>query len=327
MKEFHFVQKNEDLWKDIEKFLDGESNITPDELAVYYTRIINDLSYVKTFYPKSQVVGYLNHLSSALHRRIYKSKKEEKERFLTFWTQEIPLAIRASHRDLLMSLIVFLVAIAIGGISTYIDPEFPRVILGDYYVDMTLNNIEEGDPLGVYRDEQKDRMFLFIGSNNIRVGLLSLILGIIAPFLAGFILVSNGVMVGAFQGMFVAKGLTWISFSTIFIHGALELSAIVIVAGAGMAIGNSWWYPKTYSRRDSLLMGARRGFKILIAIIPVIVIAAIIESYVTYQYQELGSFWRAFIIILSFAYIAWYFIYLPIVVERKTKLKTIHEGV
>lgn len=325
MKEFQFVQKNENLWKDIEKFLEGGASVTPDELAVYYTSIVNDLSYVQTFFPESHLVSYLNHLSSSLHRRIYQTKKEDQSRFWTFWTEEIPLAIRESHRDLFMSFLIFMISIAIGAISTYIDPEFPRVILGDTYVDMTLNNIENDDPMGVYRDDNKDGMFMFIGSNNLRVGLLSFMLGLMAPFMAGMILLRNGIMVGAFQGMFVSLGLGWISFSTIFIHGALELSAIVIVAGAGMTVGNSWWYPKTYSRKDALLRGARRGIKILIAIIPVIVLAAILESYVTYQYQELGSVWRATIIIKSFAYIAWYFIYLPIQVSRK--LNKSHESV
>ena len=179
--------------------------------------------------------------------------------------------------------------------------------------------------MGVYRDDHKDRMTFMIGSNNIRVGLLSFMLGVFAPFMAGIILLRNGIMVGAFQGMFVSLELGWISFSTIFIHGALELSAIVIVAGAGMVIGNSWWYPKTYSRKDSLLMGAKRAIKILIAVIPVFVVAAIIESYVTYQYQELGSFWRSWIIILSFVYIAWYFVYLPIQVSKK--LNILHERI
>ncbi len=320
MKEYQFVAKNEENWKRLEQFTDGKLSITPDELAKYYTTVVNDLSYAKTFYPKSSVVDYLNKLSSAIHRRIYSTKKEDRRRFLTFWTEEIPLAIRESHADLLKSLIVFLIAIAIGGISTYIDPEFPRVILGDAYVDMTLNNIDKGDPMGVYRDEDKGMMFYQIGSNNMRVALLSFMLGVMAPFLAGLILLSNGVMVGAFQGMFVSLGLGWISFSTIFIHGSLELSAIVIVAGAGMAVGNSWWYPGTYSRGDAVIRGARRAMKILIAVIPVIVVAAIIESYLTFRYQEMGSFWRIVVIALSFAYIIYYFIIRPVQVERRLKI-------
>jgi len=322
MKEYQFVAKNEESWKKLEEFTEGRLSITPDDLADYYTNIVNDLSYAKTFFPKSKIVDYLNKLSSAMHRRIYETKKEDRTRFTTFWTEEIPLAIRACHSDLLKALIVFLIAIAIGGVSTYIDSDFPRIILGDNYVDMTLNNIDKGDPMGVYRDDNKGMMFYQIGSNNVRVSLICFMFGVIAPFLAGLLLISNGVMVGAFQGMFVSLGLGWISFSTIFIHGALELSAIVIVTGAGMAIGNSWWYPGTYSRSTSIVRGARQAIKVLIAILPVIVVAAIIESYLTYRYQELGNVWRIIIIALSFGYIAYYFIVLPIQVERKFKLKT-----
>ena len=104
----------------------------------------------------------------------------EFNRLWSFWTKEIPLAIREGHKELGYSAIVFIVAIAIGAVSSYMDVDFSRVILGDYYVDMTINNIENGDPMGVYRDDNKSLMFYRIGMNNIQVGLLSFVFGLIA---------------------------------------------------------------------------------------------------------------------------------------------------
>lgn len=312
-----FIESNKTKWKTLQLFVDGKARLTPDELASYYTDVVDDLSYAKTFYPKTEIEKYLNELASKAHRQIYVTKKEDRKRLWSFWTEEIPLAIRASHRELFIAFLVFACSIAIGVISSYIDPEFSRLILGDYYVDMTIANIEKGDPMGVYRDSNYTEMFYRIGSNNLQVGLLSFMFGVISSILAGFILLTNGVMVGAFQAFFVQRGLFWTSFSTIFIHGALELSAIVLIAGAGMIVGNSWWYPKTYSRAESLIMGGKRAIKILIAIIPIIVVAALLESYVTHLYQDLSDLVRFMIILLSFGYIAWYFIYYPIRVEQK----------
>ena len=317
MKEINFVGKNEVKWKTFESFVSGAIDVTPDELASYYSDIIDDLAYAKTFYPKSTLVKYLNNLSSTAHQQIYITKKEDKSRFLTFWTQEIPLAIRKSHKELLIALIVFLISIGIGVVSTYIDQEFSRVILGDHYVDMTLNNIENGDPMGVYVDAEKGAMFYNIGSNNIKVGLIAFALGILSPILSGFMLFRTGIMVGAFQTFFYRHGLLWTTFTTIFIHGALELSVIVIISGAGLVIGNAWWFPGTFTRMDSFIEGAKRSVKIVIASIPIFVVAAFLESYVTRHYQILGPWGGMAIIVPSFAYIIWYFIIYPIQVEKK----------
>lgn len=323
MKEITFIGKNEAKWKTLESFAKGGLKMKPDQLAAYYIEVVDDLSYAKTFYPKSSIVKYLNNLSSKAHQKIYVTKKEDKSRFKTFWTQEIPLAIRESQKELLLAALIFIIFIAVGAVSTYIDQDFSRVILGDQYVDMTLNNIEDGDPMGVYRDDNKSLMFIGLGVNNMKVGLLSYTLGLVSPVFSAVILVANGVMVGVFQGFFVRHGLLWESFSTIFLHGALELSAIVIFGGAGIIIGNGWWFPGTYSRLDSFILATKRSVKVLIAVMPIIIVAAFIEAFVTHLYQDMSGFVRGLIILLSFLYIFWYFGYYPYLVEKRLQNKKV----
>lgn len=316
MKEVVFINKNKDRWSAFEKFLNGSKGIHPDELAEHYIQLTDDLAYVQTFYPKSNLVNYLNTLASRAHQTIYGNKKEQKSRFVDFFRYEVPLAIRQSHRQLFYSLIIFVVAITLGFMSSLLDDSFANLILGDRYVNMTLDNIENEDPMAVYKGHSQGAMFLMIGSNNIRVAIYAYLLGIFASLVTGYILFTNGVMVGAFQHFFIKKGLFWISFSTIFIHGALELSAIVIAGGAGLVVGNSWMFPGTYSRRVALMAGVKRSIKIMIALIPVFVVAALLESYVTRHYMELGNVGRIIIIVLSFAFIIWYFILYPIKIEK-----------
>ena len=78
-----------------------------------------------------------------------------------------------------------------------------------------------------------------------------------------------------------------------------------------MVLGNSFLFPGTYKRIDSLKMGAKRALKIMIGLIPVIVAAAILEGFVTKHYLAIGSVGRWLIIIISFAFIIWYFILYP----------------
>ena len=318
MREVVFIKKNEKVWKDYDAYLRGEQQLSADDLAEFYIQITDDLSYAKTFYPKSKaLIEYLNRLALASHQSIYRNKREESSRFINFWRYEVPMAIRESHKEIFISLIIFLSAIGVGVFSTWLDPEFPRMILGDQYVNMTLDNIARGNPMAVYESADQEAMFFFIGSNNIKVSFMAYIMGIFGSVFSGLILVYNGIMVGAFQTFFVQQDLFWLSFSTIFIHGALELSEIVITGGAGLVLGNSLLFPGTYSRRVSLIRGAKRSLKIVIGSVPVVIIAAIIESYVTRQYMSLGDYGRLAIIVISFAYVIWYYYFYPIIVEKK----------
>lgn len=311
MKQVAFVQKNEDKWKKIEAYNRGRTIYDADELARMYVDITDELAYAKTFYPESNLVGYLNHLASQLHSSIYQNKKEDRNRVITYWMEEIPMAVSRHYNELKWSFIVFLTAVGIGLFSADQEIDFVRMILGDGYVNMTLENIKNGDPMAVYKGDSQAGMFIGIGSNNIRVSFMAFVAGIFASVFTGFILFSNGVMVGAFIYFFISEGLFGLSFTAIMIHGTLELSAIVIAGAAGMIIGNSWMFPGTYTRIQSLVTGARDGIKILISLLPIFLVAAFLESFVTRHYLDLGMPGRIAIIILSAAYLFWYFYLLP----------------
>ena len=324
MREVVFSKSNEKVWKEIEEYLYGNESATADELAGYYNQINDDLSYARTHYSSSHLVKYLNKLALNLHQKIYKNKREKKSRIKEFWWYEVPVSIRAGHKELLVAFIVFVVAIAIGAFSSMVDDSFVRLILGDEYVNMTLHNIGNGDPMGVYRSQSTSSMFLGIASNNVRVSFIAFAIGILSAAATGFVLFQNGIMVGAFQTFFIKNGLGWISFSTIFLHGALELSAIVIAGAAGMILGNAWMFPGTYSRSVSQVKGAKRSLKVIIGLIPVFILAAIIESYVTRWYQDMPSALRSVIILSSFALVIWYFIIYPIKLEKRGITESIY---
>lgn len=324
MREVVFTRNNKQYWDTVESYLSGQKKLNPDELAVAYVRVNDDLSYARTHYPDSTLVAYLNKMAQKLHQKLYTNRKERKSRIKRFWWYEVPAAMRAAHKELLYAFIVFCVAIAIGVYSSAVDDTFVRLILGDAYVNMTLENISNDDPMAVYKSSHQGNMFLGIATNNVRVSFLAFALGILSSVMTGYVLFSNGVMVGAFQYFFIQKGLGWISFSTIFLHGALELSAIVIAGAAGMVLGNSWMFPGTYTRGYSLVKGARRSLKIIIGLVPVFVFAALIESFVTRWYLEMPDMLRLTIILASFTWVIYYYIYYPIKLEQRGITESIY---
>lgn len=306
MREPVFIKRNTQRWQDIE----NNPTRDPDELTERYIELTDDLSYARTFYPEAKVTRYLNGLAAQMHRGLMQNKREESGRFITFWKYELPMLFGQSHRLLAVSFVIFLVACLLGWVSAAHDDTFVRLILGDSYVNMTLENIRKGDPLGVYASGDQATMFLQITLNNIYVSLRAFVMGLLASFGTIAMLFVNGVMLGAFQYFFYERGLLVESVLKIWIHGTLEISAIIIAGCAGLTLGNSLLFPGTYSRLESFKRGVKQGLKISVGLVPIFVAAGFLESFVTRL--ALPPFVSVAIILTSAAFIVWYFIIYPI---------------
>ena len=190
------------------------------------------------------------------------------------------------------------------------DPDFVRLIMGNSYVDMTLDNIANGEPMAVYNSSSEVPMFLGITLNNIMVSFNCFAMGILTSFGTGYMLFSNGVMLGAFQTFFYQHGLLWDSMLAIWLHGTLEIWAIIVAGAAGLALGNGWLFPGTYSRLESFKRGAKRGLKIVVGTVPVFIVAGFIEGFLT-RHTQLPDMLRLGLILTSLTFILFYYIYLP----------------
>ncbi len=310
MKETLFIKVNREKWIEIEKDLQQASRILPDKLTAHFVRLTDDLSYAKTYFPNSKTHAYLNELAARIHQLIYKNKKEGQKRFVTFWTRELPLVIYQSRKELAYSFIVFFIAVFIGAFSSAHDENFARLILGDAYINMTEANISKDDPMAVYKDARQIDMFFGITVNNIRVSFIAFAMGLFASFGTAFLLFNNGVMLGAFQYFFYKKGLLLTSALTIWIHGTIEISSIVIAGAAGLVMGNKILFPGSYSRIEAFRAGAKKGMKIVIGLVPLFIAAGFLESYVT-RLTGMPDGLKLLIIGLSFAFIVYYFLIYP----------------
>ena len=315
MREAAFVKQNKEKWIAFEKAIALKSQINPDTLADHYIHLTNDLAYAQTYYPESKTLLYLNSLTAQAHQQIYKNKKEDKNRIISFWKEEFPLFFYQHQRTLLYAFLVFAIAIFIGAISSLYDDTCVRLILGDRYVNETLNNIESGNPTAIYGSGSNWGTFLAITVNNIRVSILAFAFGVITSVGSAYILFSNGVMVGAFFTMFANNEVFWQASKNIMLHGAIELSVIVVAGCAGMVMGNGILFPKTFSRRLSFTRAAKDGLKIVVSTFPFFIIAGFIEGFIT-RYNTMPVWLALLIIGGSFALIIFYYIIYPIQLHR-----------
>lgn len=312
MREALFVKQNAGKWKSYETLQTDQ----PDELANRFIDITNDLAYAKTFYPKSQTTAYLNGIASLLHQALYKNKKEETGRFISYWKYELPLLFFKYRKQLLYAWLFFMLAGAIGVLSAKYDDRFVRLMFGDEYVNMTNENIAKGDPFGVYKQSSEFPMFFFIATNNVKVMLMIFVSGIFFAIGPVFFLMREGIRLGAFEFYFFSKGLGAQSILVIWIHGTLEILCLIIAGGAGLILGHGLLFPKTYSRMIAFKNSAKDATKIAIGIVPIIICAAIFEGYVT-RHTEMPVWLSIAILAGSLSFMCWYVIFYPILLNKR----------
>lgn len=309
MREAAFVKRNQARWEQIEKDLQIQRK-DPDRLAEIFIQLTDDLAFARTQYPESRVTRYLNNLASKIHHTIYRNKREDRRRFITFWKYEVPAELWNARRELTYAFLIFTISIAIGYLSTLHDDTFARLVLGDGYVNMTLENIKKGEPMAVYGTASEADMFAQITFNNIRVAFMAFAMGLVLSVGTAYMLFSNGVMVGAFVAFFQREGLLAHALPVILLHGTIELSSIIVAGAAGFVLGNGFLFPGTYPRLTAFRMGAKRGLKIIMGLVPMFVLAGFIESFIT-RYEFMPTAVKLGIIGLSACLILYYFVGYP----------------
>ena len=318
MREVAFIKQNKEKWLEFELAIFGKAKKNPDELANLYIQMMNDLSYAQTYYPKSKTVVYLNHLASQIYQKIYKTKRAEKNRFLEFFKTEIPLLVYEYKRYLMYAFVLFFATVAMGVISARYDPNFVRLILGDGYVNMTLENIKKGDPMAVYGSGSNWGSFIGITMNNLYVGARCYIYGIFGGIGTFYIFLQNSLMLGSFQYFFYEQGVFWKSVRGIWIHGSMEIFAIVIETTAGFILGASILFPKTFSRINSFKMGFKNSFKIFLSTFPFTISAGFLEGFITRYSIDMPNWLSSFIILFTLGVISFYYLVYPFIVHKKT---------
>lgn len=313
MKEAKFVARNREKWARMEK----EVHTTDaDRLATDFVELSEDLSYARTFYPGSDTESYLNHLIAGYQVHIYRYRPEQKRHPLGLWTTELPLLLYRRRKTFLFAFLFFVFSCLLGWFSAGHEDSFVRLILGDAYVNQTLDNIAEGKPMGVYASTDAWTMFWTITLNNIRVAFIAFVFGIFFSAGSLWILFQNGIMLGAFQYFFYGHNLFVHSVLSVWAHGTFEITSIVIAGGAGLMLGNGFLFPGTYGRLLSFRRGAMEGIKVVTGLIPFFVIAGFIESFIT-RYADAAPVVGGGMIVLSLAGVIGYFVVYPCRVNRE----------
>ena len=310
MKEITFLKQNASKWESYESSLDKKEAEHPAKVAEMFIELTDDFSYSKSNYEESKTTKYLNSLTSRVHQLVYRNKKESNKRVFLFWKIEIPTLFGKYHNLLLVSFVVGIIGTLLGAVSQLYDESFVRIIMGDDYVNQTIERIKNGNPIGIYGEMPQGFMFFYITINNIRVSFMMFAMGMIFSVGTGFYILYNCIMLGSFFAMFYQYNVLGKALKVVWIHGTLEISAIIIAGCAGFILGNSFMFPGSYSRLESFKRGAKDGIKIIVGLIPFFICAGFLESFIT-RYTDMPLWLSLMIILGSLTFLVWYFIWLP----------------
>ena len=322
MREALFIKKNRERWLKNQ----AQPPDDADEMAAGFTQLVDDLAYAKTFYPSSKVTQFINTEASKIYLNIYKNRKEESNRLVSFWKYDLPLTIRKHHGVILLSAIFFMIFWGIGLFVTAEDETLTDSLIGPGYLETTQKYIDENNPFGIYESGGPFSSWIWIMINNIIVAFREFASGILFGIPALYSVCKFGLMVGSFDEIFAARGFGIQFFLVVFVHGTLEITAFVIAAAGGIIMGKSFLFPGTIKRIDAFKQGAKDGIKLMIGLLPVFALAAFFEGLFTRLYNDISVF-TTMIVSLSVLFVIWYFVVYPVRLSRRLTVQLNEEEV
>ena len=119
----------------------------------------------------------------------------------------------------------------------------------------------------------------YVLTNNIRVTLTAFAIGITYGIGTAWILVQNGVILGALTGLAIGAGNAKVFVAAVVAHGILELSCIVIGGAAGLSLGRAILRPGPRTRRESLSREAVVAVQLALGTSLWLVLAGFVEGF------------------------------------------------
>jgi len=248
-----------------------------DELVRLYQRTASHLSYVRTYYQDPALTIRLTGLVASAGAIVYGTRSRTLRAVTLFFTTTFPAAVWHCRRHVAVSAVLLLApAIAVGAWMATDDRAVEALgppALREAYLEEDFEDYYSSQPASQFASQ--------VTTNNIRVGFFAFAGGVFLCVPTAYVLVTNGAMLGGAGGLFVHAGQSGKFFGLILPHGLLELSAIAVAGGAGLALGWALVDPGDRKRKQALLEEGRRAAAIVLGLAATFIVAGLIEGFVT----------------------------------------------
>jgi uncharacterized membrane protein SpoIIM required for sporulation len=280
-------------WTELTKLLDrtsrrGVAALSVEEvkrLCSLYRQVTIDLSQARAAGEDPPVLLYLNALAARAHGQIYAAKRLGLRPLFRFVATGFPRTVRRNWRAVGAAVAVFVLTALASWLAVVRNPELAYSLFDERVVEYENVRLEkqQGEYRGNFTFDLSDSPLVAVQiiGNNVRVAITAFALGSAGCVLGVFMLVFNGRMLGTLSGLVWNAGYFVGFYAIILTHGVLELSAICISAAGGLRLGWALLAPGQLSRRDAFRAAAPDAFGLLAGAILMLVVAGVIEAFVT----------------------------------------------
>ena len=277
-----FVKARETDWRRLEALIAAQQKrrLSADEvyeLGTLYRAVASDLALARRDYPHQRAAAFLNQLVTRAHSAIYRQDNSDLGRLLRYFTQRIPQVFRETASFTLVAFLLFVIPAIIG----YRQAQFDTTLVDMLGLHDARAILEAHETWTDIPAEDRPFASAFIMTNNIRVALLAFGGGMTFGVFSVWVLMTNGLFIGAVLGLAARYGMGETLFGFVVGHGFIELSIIFIAGGAGLQLAWALLNPGDYTRKDALALAARKGIPLAVLSIPLLIVAGLIEGFIS----------------------------------------------
>lgn len=294
-----FVRSRREAWARLQELVDKAQNqrlssLSDDELhemGALYRRTSADLARAQTRYNSTnagqELVRSLNSLVLRAHAQVYSAPPSSTTRGLAFFVYGFPAAFRRQWRPILLAAMFMFGPAFAAYLAVWTNPQNTSLFIDQAVVQQVEVRAKKKLVTGWGGNTNYEGLAAspetssFIATNNIRVTISAVALGVTAGIGTAFVLLSNGLMLGGLAGVATNYNVDFLFWSVILPHGILELTAICIAGGAGLVIARAIYAPGDLPRRDALRIAGGEAGQLLAGVAAMLVLAGLIEGFIT----------------------------------------------
>jgi uncharacterized membrane protein SpoIIM required for sporulation len=280
-----FLRERAPTWDELDRLLHDAGNaparLGPTgvlRLGECYRSVAADLAFARRRFPADPVVGQLERLAQRGRQAVYGAARS-RNTVREFASHGYWRRIRERPLLLLLSFVCLALPTLLAGFWAWRDPGPASGLVPGAYQSVTQPR-QPGQDLGVSVEDQSD-LAAEIFTNNIQVTFLAFGGGMLLGLGTLYVLVQNGVLMGAIAGLAIGAGNGRPFFELVVAHGVLELSCIVVAGLAGLRLAAAIIDPGTKTRIDALRTEARAAVEIIVGTMPWLVVAGLVEGFLT----------------------------------------------
>ena len=289
MKQQAFEDKHSPQWQTLETLLEAlekskKGEKQPEgmtEFPALYRVACHHLALAKDRQYSPHLVQQLNQLVLRGHQQLYHRKMPLVSQAVRFFMHDFPAALRKEYRLFWLSVALFLLPGLILGWLCYTNPDMIYAVHSPSGV-AEMESMYDPENAHIGRERQSDSDFYMFGyyiMNNIGIGFRTYASGLLYGIGTVFILISNGVFIGAVAGHLTQLGYTTTFWGFVSSHGPFELTAIVICGMAGLQLARALSTPGRLGRAAALKKEARASIPLVIGAGLMLFMAAFIEAF------------------------------------------------